>query len=127
VRHWDNAAARPLPLKELGERYRRYRLADATAEAAMVWSLGRYEQFAPRTACRRDGVGPLALGGDSREGGRARWTREQWSGWSVWVVPGPTIPTNPTMGGRAVCSMGRAVNGWSVRTSLFIETDGPTN
>jgi ParB-like chromosome segregation protein Spo0J len=55
VRSGENAAARPVPLDELGERYRRYRLADTAAEAAMVGSLSRYGQLAPVTACWRDG------------------------------------------------------------------------
>jgi ParB-like chromosome segregation protein Spo0J len=54
VYHGDNAAARPLPLEELGERYRRYRLADPVAETAMAGSLGRWGQLAPLTACWRD-------------------------------------------------------------------------
>jgi hypothetical protein len=38
----------------LGERYRRYRLPDAAAEAAMVDSLARYGQFLPPAACWRE-------------------------------------------------------------------------
>ena len=36
VREWDNAETRPLPLSAVGERYRRYRLADLSADEAMV-------------------------------------------------------------------------------------------
>jgi ParB-like chromosome segregation protein Spo0J len=54
--------ARPLPLTELGERYRRYRLADPAAESAMARSLGSYGQLAPVTACWRDGQAELLDG-----------------------------------------------------------------
>ena len=46
----------------LGERYRRYRLADATAEEAMARSLLRYGQLAPVTACWRQGHAELLDG-----------------------------------------------------------------
>jgi ParB-like chromosome segregation protein Spo0J len=39
----------------LGERYRRYRLTDASAEEAIVRSLGHYGQVSPLTACWREG------------------------------------------------------------------------
>jgi len=55
-------AARPLPLTELGEHYRRYRLADPTSEAAMARSLIAYGQLAPVTACWRDGRAELLDG-----------------------------------------------------------------
>ncbi len=58
----DNAATRPLAVAALGERYRRYRLADATAEAAMARSLCQYGQLAPVTACWRDGRAELLDG-----------------------------------------------------------------
>lgn len=54
MRAWATIAARPMPLSELGERYRRYRLADPSAEAAMTRSLHAYGQLAPVTACWRD-------------------------------------------------------------------------
>jgi ParB-like chromosome segregation protein Spo0J len=62
VRAWENAEARPLPLADLGERYRRYRLSDPAAEEAMARSLGRYGQLAPVTACWRDGRAELLDG-----------------------------------------------------------------
>ncbi len=56
VRHDGPAVeVRAVPLNCLGERYRRYRLADPVAEDAMARSLLRYGQLAPLTACRRDG------------------------------------------------------------------------
>jgi ParB-like chromosome segregation protein Spo0J len=82
VDHWENAEARPLPLDELGERYRRYRLADATAETAMAWSLCRYGQLAPVTACRRDGRAEL-LDGFKR---RAAAAQASWPTLSVRVL-----------------------------------------
>lgn len=42
-----------LPLESIGERYRRYRLPDAAAEAAMVGSLARYGQLSPVVVCLR--------------------------------------------------------------------------
>jgi ParB-like chromosome segregation protein Spo0J len=62
VRAWDQAEARPLAVAELGEQYRRYRLADAAAEAAMACSLRHYGQLAPVTACWREGRAELVDG-----------------------------------------------------------------
>ena len=46
---------RPLPIAELGERYRRYRLSDPSAEEGMARSLRRYGQLSPVVVCVRDG------------------------------------------------------------------------
>jgi ParB-like chromosome segregation protein Spo0J len=62
VRADENTEARPLAVAELGERYRRYRLADAAAEAAMARSLCQYGQLAPVTTCWRDGRAELLDG-----------------------------------------------------------------
>ena len=62
MRTWGNAETRPLPLAELGVHYRRYRLADQAAEAAMARSLCAYGQLAPATACWRDGRAELLDG-----------------------------------------------------------------
>jgi ParB-like chromosome segregation protein Spo0J len=51
----DTAVVRPLALEELGERYRRYRLSDPTAEEALARSLQRYGQIAPVVVCLHDG------------------------------------------------------------------------
>jgi ParB-like chromosome segregation protein Spo0J len=64
-------AARPMPLTEFGERYRRYRLADPSAETAMARSLASYGQLAPVTACWRDGRAEL-LDGFKRRGAAAQ-------------------------------------------------------
>jgi ParB-like chromosome segregation protein Spo0J len=54
VRHDGPALeVRAAPLSGLGERYRRYRLADAHAEQAMTQSLGRWGQLAPAVVCLR--------------------------------------------------------------------------
>ncbi len=45
---------RPVPVAELGEHYRRYRLSDPAAEDAMARSLRRYGQTSPVVACVRD-------------------------------------------------------------------------
>jgi ParB family transcriptional regulator, chromosome partitioning protein len=75
VGEWDNAETRPLLLAELGERYRRYRLADPGAEEAMARSLRRFGQASPVTACWRDGRAEL-LDGFKRQAaaGRLGWS-----------------------------------------------------
>jgi ParB-like chromosome segregation protein Spo0J len=82
VRDWDNAETRPLPLAALGERYRRYRLADPAAEEAMGRSLQRYGQVSPATACQCDGQAEL-LDGFKR---RAAASRIGWTTLSVRLV-----------------------------------------
>jgi ParB-like chromosome segregation protein Spo0J len=75
VRDWDNAETRPLSLSALGERYRRYRLSDPRAEEAMAWSLQRYGQASPATACWRDGRAELLDGFKRRVAAeRIGWT-----------------------------------------------------
>jgi len=54
VRHDGSAReVRAVPLGQLGERYRRYRLVDVHAEQAMAQSLARWGQLAPVAACVR--------------------------------------------------------------------------
>lgn len=74
--------ARPLPLSQLGERYRRYRLADPSVEAAMARSLCAYGQLAPVTACWRDGQVEL-LDGFKR---LSAASRVAWSSLSVRLI-----------------------------------------
>ena len=50
---WDNGSVRPVALATLGQSYRRYRLADPAAEAAMAGSLRRWGQLSPLVACQR--------------------------------------------------------------------------
>ncbi len=50
---WHEGIARPVALAELGQRYRRYRLADPEAEEAMAGSLRRWGQLVPVVACVR--------------------------------------------------------------------------
>ncbi len=50
---WHEGVTRPVALAELGQRYRRYRLADPEAEDAMAGSLRRWGQLAPVVACVR--------------------------------------------------------------------------
>ena len=55
VRHHGPALeVRAEPVACLGERYRRYRLADAHAEQAMARSLERWGQLAPVVVCQRE-------------------------------------------------------------------------
>jgi ParB family transcriptional regulator, chromosome partitioning protein len=51
---WQEGITRPVALAELGQRYRRYRLADPEAEEAMAGSLRRWGQLAPVVACVRN-------------------------------------------------------------------------
>src|SRR5207237_2707533 len=48
---WENGIVRPVALAALGQCYRRYRLADPPAEAAMAGSLRRWGQLSPLVAC----------------------------------------------------------------------------
>jgi hypothetical protein len=50
---WQPGEIRAVPLEALGEGYRRYRLPDSQAEAAMAHSLWRYGQMAPIVVCLR--------------------------------------------------------------------------
>jgi ParB-like chromosome segregation protein Spo0J len=50
---WHEGSTRPVRLAELGQQYRRYRLADPEAEEAMAGSLRRWGQLAPVVACLR--------------------------------------------------------------------------
>jgi ParB-like chromosome segregation protein Spo0J len=51
---WPEGEIRWIAIETIGERYRRYRLPDATAEAAMAGSLGRYGQVSPLAVCLRE-------------------------------------------------------------------------
>src|SRR5437879_10779647 len=51
---WNDGVARPVSLNELGQGYRRYRLADPEGEEAMAGSLRRWGQLSPVVACVRD-------------------------------------------------------------------------
>lgn len=50
---WDKGVVRPVAHDALGQRYRRYRLADPPAERAMAGSLRRWGQLSPLVACVR--------------------------------------------------------------------------
>lgn len=50
---WKEGNTRPVAPSDLGQRYRRYRLADPQAEDAMAGSLRRWGQLAPVVACLR--------------------------------------------------------------------------
>ena len=71
---WNDGVVRPVSLDGLGQRYRRYRLADPEAEEAMAGSLRRWGQLAPVVACVRaerleliDGFKRLAAARQIRE------------------------------------------------------------
>jgi len=50
---WTEGEIRWIAVDSIGERYRRYRLPDAAAEAAMAGSLARYGQLSPLAVCLR--------------------------------------------------------------------------
>ena len=50
----EEGSVLPVSLDTLGQRYRRYRLADPDAEEAMAGSLRRWGQLAPVVACVRE-------------------------------------------------------------------------
>jgi hypothetical protein len=54
MKDWIEGEIRWIALDTIGERYRRYRLPDAVAEAAMAGSLGRYGQLSPLAVCLRE-------------------------------------------------------------------------
>ena len=62
---WEVGQERRLPISTFGERYRRYRLPDAAAEAALARSLTRYGQIAPLVVCLREET-PEVLDGFKR-------------------------------------------------------------
>jgi ParB-like chromosome segregation protein Spo0J len=62
---WEPGEVRVLPLDAFQLRYRRYRLPDAQAEAAMARSLERYGQVAPVVVCLREEA-PEVLDGFKR-------------------------------------------------------------
>ena len=51
---WHAGEIRFLAVAQLGERYRRYRLPDPDAEAAMAGSFQRYGQLTPVVVCLRE-------------------------------------------------------------------------
>jgi ParB-like chromosome segregation protein Spo0J len=54
MKDWTEGEIRWIALDAIGERYRRYRLPDAAAEAAMAGSLARYGQVSPLAVCLRE-------------------------------------------------------------------------
>jgi ParB-like chromosome segregation protein Spo0J len=51
---WHAGEIRSLAVAQLGQRYRRYRLPDTAAEAAMIGSVRRYGQLTPLVVCLRE-------------------------------------------------------------------------
>lgn len=54
MKDWTEGDIRWIALDTIGEHYRRYRLPDTAAEAAMAGSLGRYGQLSPLAVCLRE-------------------------------------------------------------------------
>jgi ParB-like chromosome segregation protein Spo0J len=65
MKDWPEGEIRWIALETLGERYRRYRLADAAAEAAVAGSMARYGQLSPLAVCLREET-PEVLDGFKR-------------------------------------------------------------
>jgi hypothetical protein len=65
MKDWSEGEIRWIALETLGERYRRYRLPDAAAEAAVAVSMARYGQLSPLTVCLREET-PEVLDGFKR-------------------------------------------------------------
>jgi len=59
---WPAGEVRALPLEEIGERYRRYRLSSPDAEEEMVRSLRRWGQLAPITVWVREDLAEVLDG-----------------------------------------------------------------
>lgn len=76
MRDWEPGEIRPIPLTEFGERYRRYRLPDTAAEAALARTLSRYGQMAPVVVCLREETPELLDGFKRLAAARTipRWT-----------------------------------------------------
>ena len=64
---WTEGEIRFLAVDSIGERYRRYRLPDAAAEAAMASSMARFGQLSPLAVCLRE-ERPEVLDGCKRVG-----------------------------------------------------------
>jgi ParB-like chromosome segregation protein Spo0J len=64
---WTEGEIRWMAVETIGERYRRYRLPDAAAEAAMAGSMARYGQISPLAVCLRE-ERPEVLDGFKRVG-----------------------------------------------------------
>ncbi len=80
---WENGLIRPVALTALGERYRRYRLADPPAEEAMAGSLRRWGQLSPVVACTH---GPQLEVLDGFKRLAARPVRELEEAWIVQAL-----------------------------------------
>ena len=59
---WPAGEVRAVPLAQIGERYRRYRLTSPEAEEEMVHSLRRWGQLSPITVWVRDEVAEVLDG-----------------------------------------------------------------
>jgi hypothetical protein len=54
MKDWTEGDIRWIAVEAIGERYRRYRLPDAAAEAAVAGSMARYGQLSPLAVCLRE-------------------------------------------------------------------------
>lgn len=78
--NWNDGTIRPVAWSALGQRYRRYRLADPPAEEAMAGSLRRWGQLSPVVACVH-GEQLEVLDGFKRLG-----AAQQMAGWATLSV-----------------------------------------
>ncbi len=86
MKDWAEGEIRWIALEAIGERYRRYRLPDVAAEAAMAGSLGRYGQLSPLAVCLRE-ERPEVLDGFKR------------------VAAGRTLPAVTSLQARLPCPL----------------------
>jgi hypothetical protein len=85
MKDWTEGEMRWIALEAIGEHYRRYRLPDTAAEAAMASSLGRYGQLSPLAVCLRQ-ERPEVLDGFKRvAAGRFLLSPRSRRGWSWWM------------------------------------------
>ena len=89
---WHAGDVRFLAVAQLGERYRRYRLPDPDAEAAMAGSLRRYGQLTPLVVCLREETHEVLDGFKRLAAAR---------------TPGPEDPQCTAAGGRRARGQGR--------------------
>lgn len=71
ITDWSEREIRWAAVEGIGERYRRYRLPDAAAEAGMTGSMARYGQLSPLAVCLREET-PEVLVGFKRVAAAAR-------------------------------------------------------
>ncbi|HZR37039.1 MAG TPA: ParB N-terminal domain-containing protein [Nevskia sp.] len=81
--NWNDGIVGPVALTALGQRYRRYRLADPAAEEAMAGSLRRWGQLSPLVACAEGAEGEQL---EVLDGFKRLAAAQQVAGWTTLSV-----------------------------------------